>query len=149
MRRVGVLALFLFAGPAGAVEPAQLAWLEGCWRTSGANGTTEEHWMAPAAGTLIGMGRTVAGGKTVQVEFMQIRAVDGILSFIALPSGQAETVFPLKSLTEGEAVFENPTHDFPQRVIYRRTPDGALTGRIEGLSNGRPRSAEWSFARCR
>lgn len=105
--------------------------------------------MAPAAGTLVGMGRTVAGGRTVQVEFMQIRQVDGILSFIALPSGQAETVFPLKSLTDGEAVFENPAHDFPQRVIYRRNPDGSLTGRIEGQSKGRPRSAEWPYARCR
>jgi hypothetical protein len=149
MRVIGVLALILLAGPAAADDPARLAWLEGCWRTSDANSTTEEHWMAPAAGTMVGMGRTVAGGKTVQVEFMQIRQVDDVLAFIALPSGQAETVFPLKSLTEGEAVFENPAHDFPQRVIYRRNADGSLTGRIEGQSKGRPRSAEWPYARCR
>jgi hypothetical protein len=29
-------------------------------------------------------------------------------------------------------VFENPRHDFPQRVAYRLDPDGVLQARIEG-----------------
>jgi len=59
----------------------------------------------------------------------------GQIAFIAHPSGQSEASFPLVRLSGQEAVFENPQHDFPQRVIYRR--DGELlTGRIEGSEGG-------------
>jgi hypothetical protein len=43
---------------------------------------------------------------------------DGRVAYIASPSDQATTTFPLISVTDGEVVFENPDHDFPHRVIY-------------------------------
>jgi hypothetical protein len=43
-----------------------------------------------------------------------------------------------------EAVFENPGHDFPQRIIYRREGD-SLIARIEGEVDGRRRSAQWEW----
>jgi hypothetical protein len=46
-----------------------------------------------------------------------------------------------------ELVFENPSHDFPQRVIYRKVPDGLLA-RIEGVINGKPRGEDYPFKRC-
>ena len=42
------------------------------------------------------------------------------------------TDFKLVRLVGNEAVFENLTHDFPKRVIYRRNADGTLTARVEG-----------------
>jgi hypothetical protein len=42
------------------------------------------------------------------------------------------------------AVFENPTHDFPQRVIYERDGD-ALKARIEGSVAGEQESMDWTF----
>ena len=40
---------------------------------------------------MLGLGRTVKGGKTVEHEFMQIRhAADGKLIYVALPSRQKE-----------------------------------------------------------
>ena len=82
------------------------------WRAAGdlsANGRTiEEHWLAPAGGSLMGVSRTVAGGKTVEYEFLQIRDLPEGLTYIAKPSGQAEAQFKIASKTADEIVFENP-----------------------------------------
>ena len=105
--------------------------------------------MEPAGGTMLGMGRTIAGGKTVEFEFMRIaQEDDGEIYFIAIPSGQAETRFKLIKQDKNEAVFENPTHDFPQRVIYRLQENGALLGRIEGLSKGQEKAVDVPMKRA-
>lgn len=138
----------------GRIDAAQspavdrLAWLEGCWQQDRGAAVVEEHWMKPRGGSLIGMGRTVAGGKTVEYEFLRIAEIGGALAYIARPSGQAEATFPMKSLADGEVVFENPSHDFPQRVIYRRNADGSVTARVEGTLNGQARGQDFPYRRC-
>ena len=87
---------------------------------------------------MLGISRTVADGKTVEFEFMQIREdVNGEILFIAKPSGQPEAMFKMVKGSANEVIFENPQHDFPQRVIYRLQTDGSLLGRIEGTSKGK------------
>lgn len=122
----------------------RLNWLAGCWVGSSGEAGTGETWTPPAGGTLLGMGRTVKGGKTVAFEFMQIRqGAAGRLVLIAEPSGQRRTEFTLLSLNESEVVFENLQHDFPHRVAYRLDPLGTLHPRIEGLRNGAPRTIQF------
>ena len=133
------LALALLSWPcqAGAQNTAVLGWLTGCWATPGAEAGSGETWTAPGGGTLFGVSRTVKGGRTVAWEFMQIRDEADGTYFIAKPSGQSEARFKALSVTGTRVVFENPAHDFPQRVIYERRADGSVLGRIEGLRNGR------------
>jgi hypothetical protein len=146
---VTALVLFGMTPPQGSpADVGQLAWLAGCWSQTRSNGVVEEHWMAPSGGSMLGMSRTVAGGKTVEYEFLRIADVDGRLSYVARPSGQAEAVFPLKAMETDSIVFENPTHDFPQRIIYRRQADGTVTARIEGTLNGQPRGRDFPYRPC-
>lgn len=144
--RVGVLVALVMAllpELARAASISDLEWLAGCWSSQGAEAGSEEHWLAPAGGSMLGVGRTVVAGKTVAYEFMQIRESEpGHLVFIARPSGQAEASFPLLRLTATEVVFENPGHDFPQRVIYR-LQDGVLRARIEGTEGGKPKGTDY------
>lgn len=132
--------------PSASID--RLDWIAGCWSRTSAETHVEEHWMAPAGGTMLGMARTVRSGKTTEYEFLQIRDVNGTLAYVARPSGQAEATFPLKTLTAREIVFEDPAHDFPQRVIYRRNDDGSLTARIEGTMNGQARGVDFPYTRC-
>ena len=137
-------------GPAHAQESplASMAWLTGCWAEEGAEAGTVEQWMAPAGGTMLGMGRTVKNGKTTTFEFMRLRVNDeGKLVFIALPRGQGETTFTLLSHIDQRAVFENLQHDFPQRVIYQKLGADKLTARIEGLRNGALRGMDFAMQR--
>ena len=126
----------------------QLAWLSGCWSMTRPDGVTEEQWMKPSGGTMIGMGRTVRGGKTTEYEFLQIREAGGKLAYVAKPSGQAEATFPIASMSADAVTFENPAHDFPQRIIYKRLSETSVTARIEGTVNGQARGVDFPYTRC-
>ena len=143
--------ILLLAGvgtTARAADISQLAWLGGCWKTETGEPGSGEHWLPLAGGTLLGVSRTVKQGKTIEFEFMQIRTVEnGQLAFIAMPSGQRTTVFPLLRVGETEVVFENPEHDFPQRVIYQREGATKLRARIEGIRRGTLRVVEFPMNR--
>ena len=121
------------AKPAAMPQLAKLAWLAGSWRTERTGRVTEEQWMAPSGGTMLGMSRTVMKGRVVEYEFMQIReGPGGTLFFIARPSGQPEAAFQLLSLEDNGVIFENSAHDFPQRILYTREADGSVLAAIEG-----------------
>jgi hypothetical protein len=89
-------------------------------------------WMAPAGGMMLGASRTVVGGATREFEHLRLQTEGANLSYIALPSGQRETTFPSKHVSDTLLVFENLQHDFPQRVLYRRAGVDSLVARIEG-----------------
>jgi hypothetical protein len=132
---------------AGGPAIADLSWLAGCWRQEASGRIVDEVWMAPAGDAILGMSRTVAKGRAVAHEFMQIRSGADGLEFVARPSGQAEATFRLVKSQAGELVFENPTHDFPQRVLYRQPSPDTLVGRIEGTEKGRTRAADFPMRR--
>ena len=123
---------------------SDLAWLSGCWISTNQEEGNGEQWMSPAGGMMLGVNRTVSDGKAVAFEFMRIvETEDGGLVFIASPSGQSTAGFALVSVNDHEVVFENPDHDFPQRVIYRLISDEELLGRIEGTINDTARAIDF------
>ena len=86
---------------------------------------------------MIGMSRTVKNGKTSAFEFLRIVQDDTGVYYISRPSqNKEETSFKLIRSIATEVVFDNPTLDFPQRIIYR-LDKGNLFARIEGNNNGK------------
>jgi uncharacterized protein DUF6265 len=146
-----LIAAVATSAPSHAQSSAKIedaSWLAGCWSMARTDGSTEEHWLQPAGGAMLGLSRTIRDSKMTEYEYLAIREVDGKLAYVAIPSGQKETTFPLVRLSPAELVFENPRHDFPQRVIYRKVPDG-IAARIEGVVGGKARSADFPFKRCK
>lgn len=137
------------AQPVGAaITVDTLGWLAGCWAGDGAEAGSTEQWLAPAAGTMFGIGRSVRAGRLSQFEFMAIRTTaDGRLVFTAWPGGRNATDFPARAVSAGEAVFESGRTEFPNRVIYRRTGERTMLGRIEGHANGETRAVDFPFTR--
>jgi uncharacterized protein DUF6265 len=127
----------------------RVAWLTGCWESKRGSRTIQEHWMAPLGNTMISMGRTVRGDSLTEFEQVIIRAGRDGLAYEAHPSGQAATVFRATSATGESVVFENPTHDFPQRVAYERRGADSLLAWIAGTINGKPRRIEFPYARVK
>lgn len=149
---VSAALLALAVAPMSAIAQAPsletLAWLGGCWRAEGGEAGSGEHWLPLAGHTLMGVSRTVRQGRTVDFEFMQIRQLpDGSVVFAAQPKGRPETLFTLQPGAAREAVFQNPAHDFPQRVIYRLEDGGRLRARIEGQRDGRLRGIDFPLQR--
>lgn len=129
-----------------------LDWLAGCWRSppGGKDMLINEQWMRPAGGMMIGMGRTVVKGRAVDFEFMRIEQRGDDVFFIAKPKANAaETPFKLTTSSPTEAIFENPDHDFPQRVIYRLTKAGGLAARIEGTVKGKAKGIDFPMDRAK
>jgi hypothetical protein len=146
-----VLFVAAFAGPASAQVRA-LSWFSGCWERRSANGSSviEEQWMAPRGETMLGMARTVRGDTAlVEYEHLRIFKRGGHAIYHAEPSGQAPADFEAKSVSDTLVVFENPTHDFPQRVIYRKRGMDSLLARIEGTTGGKVRGIDFPYARVR
>jgi hypothetical protein len=128
----------------------ELEWLAGCWKHEEPGFRRDEQWMRPAGGTLIGMSRSVADGKTVEFEFLRIEERNGRLAYVANPSGQAETAFLETELTDRKVMFEAPDHDFPQRIVYERMSPRSVLAWIEGDIDGVSRVVEFpmSATRC-
>lgn len=142
------LALTLLPAGAGASRIERLGWLAGCWANADRADGSGEIWMAPAAGSMFGVGRSIRDAKLRAFEFMSIREDDaGRLAFDALPSGQAATRFDERGLDDDGVVFENAGHDFPQRVSYRRLGDGRALGRIEGTLDGQTKQIDFPLRR--
>lgn len=128
---------------------ARLQWLAGCWASERGEPGSGEQWTAPAGGTMLGTSRTIKGGRTIEYEFVVIREdTEHTLAYVAHPSGQAMTAFALARLADREVTFENPAHDFPQRIGYRLDATGkTLLAWIEGTRDGRARRVEFPLVR--
>ena len=147
-----VIALGARAADTSAPKPnlAALAWLAGTWSFERTGRVVTERWTEPAGGMMIGTSHTVARERTVEYEFIVIRAdAEGNLLYVAKPSGQAETAFKLVRLTEREAVFENAAHDYPQQISYTLKDDGTLLAAIDGTKNGKSRRVEFPYRRVK
>ena len=140
-----LIALPAAASPANDVS--KLQWLVGRWSETKGTVTTTETWRT-VGGALAGTGETLIKGKPPHTEHMKISVGPKGLTFTAMIPGQPPTPFVLKPGSDGEALFENSGHDFPQRVIYRRCgPD--LCARIEGTLQGKAQYQDWRYARVR
>ncbi|MHC4590984.1 MAG: DUF6265 family protein [Planctomycetota bacterium] len=126
---------------------AGLGWLTGSWVLVSGGAVSEEHWTRPRGRTMLGLNRTVIDGRTAAFEYVRIEDTPDGVVFLASPQGRhPPTPFALVESGPHRAVFENPGHDFPNRIVYERRGD-RLDARIEGKQDGQPISEEWSWRR--
>lgn len=127
-----------------------LSWMAGTWEGVDGRMQMEEHWTAPRGDSMLGVHRDVAGGRTVSFEFLRIEKRQNGIVYVAQPQGNPPTEFRLIESSQNRVVFENKTHDFPQRIIYWTEPGAAnvLNARVEGIQNGRSSSMQWSWKKA-
>lgn len=104
--------------------------------------------MAAGGGIMLGMGRTVRGDTLVEYEQLRIYPREGSLVYAANPSGQEPAEFVSTTVSDTLVVFENPAHDFPQRIVYRRIGADSLAASVEGVSRGKQRVQRFPYARA-
>jgi hypothetical protein len=144
------LALALTAGldaaeqGAPARSLAELSWMAGSWASSDGGKTSEEHWTGPAGGLMLGVHRDTGGGKTA-FEFLRIEEAAGRITYLASPQGRPATPFTLVESAAQRAVFANPEHDFPQRILYWREA-ASLCAAVEGPIDGETVTERWCWS---
>lgn len=129
-----------------------LGWMTGCWKAKAGESTVNniEQWMKPAGNVMLGLGVELKKGKAVSYEYMRIEAQDnGDLVYTVKPHQKPEVSFTLSSKTPTTLVFENPKHDFPQRITYRQETKkpGEMEMRIDGEVKGEKRAAVFAVVK--
>ena len=117
----------------------QLSWLQGSWSNHSDSGTFIETWYKKNDSMLTGKSYFIMRKDTLFSENITIEYRNGQLCYIPVVKGQngdLPVIFRLKSINNGEFVFENPTHDFPQRIIYKNAGNDSLNAWIEGAEKG-------------
>jgi Domain of unknown function (DUF6265) len=117
-----------------------LEWLAGAWVGTKITGSSiEERWSPSRGGAMLAISRTVnTSGKMVGFEYLRIVERDGGLVYIAQPGGRLPTEFVLSEFSAHRAVFENPRHDFPKRIVYELSPEGTLSTLVGQSKGGSP-----------
>ena len=148
LQRSAATLVFCQMANAGAQEISALSFLAGHWQEKTDREDTQETWLGPQGDLMVAANLSSRGGR-VGFENLRIIKRDGKLIYLASPGGRnPPTEFPLKESGANRAVFENPNHDFPQRIIYKREGD-VLIARIEGVIGENEKSKEWRFKRVK
>lgn len=144
LQALAAIAAALYATLGHAQSIDEVSWLAGTWTQKTDSGIVQESWLGPRAKMMVASSLTSSERRN-SFEFLRIVERDGSLVYLASPNGIPPVEFKLKEVAPKRVVFENPTHDFPQRVLYWIEPDGALRARIEGTMQGRERGIDWRF----
>lgn len=99
---------------------------------------------------MLAVTRTVnTSGKMVAFEYLRIVEREGGLVYAAQPGGAPKTDFVLTEFGPTEAggkraVFDNPRHDYPKRIVYELSADGKLSATTGYMKGGTPRRYEFT-----
>lgn len=139
----GLSTLLLAAASPATID--DLGWMAGSWVQEKDGRWTEEYWTVPRGGVMLGASRSGRGESLREFEFLHLQAgSDGRLAYIARPGGGAPVAFPLVQHDAASATFENPVHDYPQRIRYARDGD-VMTATISAIDGSKARS--WVYQR--
>lgn len=142
-----ILAMAASTGFSFAPTTANLGWLAGHWVREGTDGWAQESWTAPRGGVMLGTGLTGKGSVAKSFEFMRIAESPetGRLIFWGSPGGKDPVAFPMVTGGRQEVTFENPKHDYPTRISYKRRGE-VLTATTSGAGGSNPQA--WRYRRA-
>lgn len=156
VQHVAACAVLLLASAQAASAPddvvscpnlESLAWLLGTWRAESRDTLIAETWVAVSDTTYEGRGvtRLRTDGSIREEEDLRLMAMgDGIFYVAKVAQNDRPVAFRLTSCADGRFVFENPAHDFPRRIEYRRIDDGRFEAHV---SDGGARGFRLEFSR--
>lgn len=129
----------------------KLSWVLGNWYMDTPDGIFSEVWVKTNDSLYTGFGimKTIKGDTAFSEQLKLVANTEGIwyLPTVGDQNNGEEVRFQAQSVTGDDVVFENPQHDFPQKIIYRKLSDSTMLASIEGMQNGKKRREEFSYKR--
>jgi hypothetical protein len=145
--------LFLMTGfnERHSQKAEELRWLVGIWTLETEQGFVVEKWKILNDSALSGCSVFIKNGNdTIPQESLELSYRKGQWTYISTVQGQNNNrpvPFKMIFLKGTEFICENPTHDFPQRISYRRI-NHRLFATIEGRKNGILRKENFDFIKA-
>jgi hypothetical protein len=115
-------------------------WLEGTWVDTLTFGFklppqhVYEEWQV-YTDSISGVGFYVQGEDKTVTETFSIVKTETQIVYVARPKKQPIVGFPFKGIVDGQYIFENKAHDFPQKIAYQPFGTDSLHIFLEGITN--------------
>ncbi|MDZ4757715.1 MAG: DUF6265 family protein [Bacteroidota bacterium] len=127
------------------------SWLRGTWVGNSAKDSTSftESWATDSNGNWAGRGLMLFGKDTVN-ETIGIYKEEDRVYYTAKVEGQnygGTTRFLLSDTANGQYVFSDDEHDFPQVIIYKQTSPNNFEATLKGIKHGRFQTNIYKFER--
>ena len=140
----------LLAGCSKKYTVKDFEWLEGNWKGQDSSYCFFETWKMTGENSMTGFGGAYQEWDTVFRETIKIENIEGSLFYIAtVPENNGPVLFKLTSYENSEALFENPEHDFPRKIIYRKQLNGMLHVTLEGTKDNQKGQEELTFMKVK
>lgn len=113
-------------------------WLVGKWKMEGKRNTTIEIWNNSTNSTFEGSSNTIskADDRTVFSESLRIIHMDSEIFYLAkVPENEFPIPFKIVENNNNSFTAENPSHDFPQRIVYSLTSADSLIVNISRIDD--------------
>lgn len=126
-------------------------WLLGKWETKTAEGILSENWKQLNDSTFQGESFFIKQKDTLHFETMILQQKGEDLFYDATVKGQNEdkaVPFKMTIGTEKQLVFENPKHDYPQKITYTQITKDSLTATISGVQLGKTSSESFGMKKA-
>lgn len=136
----------------GEKQIDKAGWLIGTWGNKTSRGTTYETWKKISNDELQGKSYALKGKDSTVFETVRLLQKDGQLYYIPVVKGQNSGLpvrFTLKTISDKQLVFENPSHDFPQVISYMQVTTDSLVAEISGSRNGQFRKITFPMRRLK
>jgi hypothetical protein len=128
----------------------KVSWLIGAWQNVSGNEISTEIWEKKNDSVFAAKSFVVVNNDTVFSETISIERHGRSLFYIPTVKeqnhGQA-IEFELVSSNEGQLVFENLKHDFPQKITYNKITKDSILAEISGIEEGKLKNILFPFKR--
>ncbi len=129
------------SGPKMEKDLNSLQWLTGRWENENEGRKTVEVWSRENDKSYRIKGFMLEGTDTIFTENITVKPVKNHIDYTVVIADQNNgqpVSFKLTRNTGSEAVFENPAHDFPQKIRYIRLAPDSVKVQIAGKVKGKP-----------
>lgn len=123
-------------------------WLLGKWENKVDQGILTENWKRLNDSTFQAESFFIKEKDTLHFEAITLQQKGEELFYTATVKGQNEdkpVTFNMTSATDKKLVFENPKHDYPQKITYSLIKKDSLVAEISGIQQGKPSSEKFGM----
>lgn len=124
----------------------QVNWIIGTWVNQTSRGAIYESWVRSDEKTFTAKSYTLTDGDTIVFETIQLVEEANNLFYIPTVKDQnkGEPVrFKAVAIADLSMTFENPEHDFPQRIKYSKISQDSILAVISGKNKGKETQASF------
>ncbi len=137
-----------------AYEAMQKAeWLIGEWQNNLPQGQLTETWTRDNDSTFTARSYFVkTAGDTLHLEAITLAETKAGVTYTPTVQGQNNNepvIFKMTASDANSMTFENPAHDYPTKIVYRKISSDSIVAEISGTQQGQPSSERYPMGRRR